>query len=99
MTAGRIPTAGRVPGVSVEATVTVTSWADLGDNLANRTSIDQCDFVGAFAEVLVAYPLQIAILAERILLQEKDNSDMRATREAVQRFCRELLENLDEGSR
>lgn len=88
-----------MPGVSVEVSASVTSWADLGEHLAHGSSIDQRDFIGAFAEVVTQQPLRIAILAERILLQEKDNPDMRATRESVQRFCRELLEHLDEGSR
>ena len=88
-----------IPGISVDATVSVTSWPELGEYLADESSIAQCDFIGAFAEVLERYPLGTAILAERFLLAEKDDPEARATREAVQRFCRELLAHLDEGSR
>ena len=92
-------TAQGVPGVSVEATVSVTSWPELGEHLAVGSSIDQADFIGAFAEVITRYPIQVAVFAERILLQEKDDPEARVTREAVQRFCRDLLEHLDVGSR
>jgi len=86
-----------VPGVSVEATV--TSWPELGEHLAHALSIDQADFIGAFAEVITRYPMQIAFFAERILLQEKDDPEARVIREAVQTFCRDLFAYLDEGSR
>ena len=89
-----------VPGVSVEATVTVTSWAELGEHLAfDCSGVDQTDFIGSFAEVMGETPIATAVLAERILLAEKDDPEARVVREAVQRFCRELLEHLDEGSR
>lgn len=91
-------TAQGIPGVSVEATVSVTSWAELGEHLANESSINQRDFLGAFAEVLAGQPIGVHILGERLLLQEKENPDMRATREAVQRLCRELWLYLDAGS-
>lgn len=86
-------------GISVDVTVTVTSWAELAEALAEGSSILQRNFIGAFSEALERYPLGFAILAERFLLAEKDDPEARATREAVQRFCRELLEHLDEGSR
>lgn len=92
-------TAWSIPGISVDVTVTVTGWAELAEALAEGSSIVQRDFIGAFAEALERYPLGAAILGERFLLQEKDDPSTRATREAVQRFCRELLEHLDEGSR
>lgn len=88
-----------LPGVTVETTVSVTSWADLAEALAEGSSILQRNFIGAFAEVLERYPLGTAILAERFLLAEKDDPEARATREAVQRFCRELLAYLEAGSR
>lgn len=92
-------TALGVPGVSVEATVTVTSWADLGEHLAGASSIDQAEFLSAFAYAIDPYPMQLPVIAERLLLAEKDDPDLRAVREAVQRFCADLLEHLDEGSR
>lgn len=86
-------------GIVVTTSIDIV-WAEVGEHLAeDRTSIDQTNFIGAFSEVITRYPMQIAVLAERILLQEKDDPDMRATREAVQKFCRELLEHLDGGSR
>jgi len=86
-------------GIVVTSSIDIV-WSELGEHLAEDcTSFDQCDFVGGFAEVIVRYPMQVAVLAERILLQEKDDPEARVTREAVQRFCRELLAHLDEGSK
>ena len=92
-------TARQVPGVSVEASVSVTSWADLGEYLAGESSIDQAEFLSAFAYAIAPYPMQLPVVAERLLLAEKDDPELRVVREAVQKFCRELLEHLDEGSR
>lgn len=88
-----------IGGVSVETTVTVTNWVELGEHVAVASSIEQADFLGALAETIGFYPMQLPVLAARLLLAEKDDPEARATREAVQRFCRELLAHLDEGSR
>lgn len=74
-------------------------WAALGDRLANEHSQHQADLLGAYALASGRYAMQFPLVAERLLLAEKDDPDMRATREAVQRFCRDLLKHLDEGSR
>lgn len=89
-----------VPGIAVTSKVSFEiDWAALGEWLGDISSISQRDLLGAFVESLQQQPLGVAILAERFLLQEKDDPEARATREAVQRFCRELLAHLDEGSR
>lgn len=89
-----------VPGISVSTQISLDiEWTDLGEWLGEIGSNHQRDLLGAFVASLQNDRMATAVLAERILLQEKDNPDMRATREAVQRFCRELLAHLDEGSR
>ncbi|MBB5617234.1 hypothetical protein [Microcella frigidaquae] len=88
-----------VDGIEVEVTLRVNDWAALGERLAHQHSQHQADLLGAYALASGRYAMQFPLVAERLLLAEKDDPDMRATREAVQRFCRELLEHLDEGSR
>ena len=88
-----------VHGIGVDVTIYVSDWAALGRQLADASTGDRASLLGAFALATAHLPLDTAVVAERILLAEKDDPEARATREAVQRFCRELLEHLDEGSR
>ncbi len=89
-------------GVHVTTSVSI-DWCALGEHLAGQSDEDQANLLCAFAEMLHrpehGSGAQTAYIAGVVLAWEKDDSEARVSREALQRFCRELLEHLDEGSR
>ena len=92
-------TGARLLGVSVDVTL---EWLLLGEQLAKESAKDQAELLCAFAEMLVRQgaggAMQTAFIAGVVLAWEKDDPEARVSREALQRFCRDLLAELDEGS-
>lgn len=86
--------------VSIELTL---HWVMLGERLAQESDKDQANLLCAFAEMLQRYDVdggkQTAAIAGVVLAWEKDDPEARVSREALQKFCRDLLAHLDEGAR
>lgn len=67
--------------------------------LTATTPLEQANVLAIIADLAQSGSADPAVIAGLILHWEKLDPTVRAQREAVQRFCRELLAHLDEGSR